>query len=238
MRYCEAGASAAAISLIITCALAHILSKAVAKAQSMGLIDRNPHLSETPIFSKEEHQFNERTIGCIKNGLPIPGGGVLFYGEPGNGKTLTVKYIAEKAGALLMAIKPSDLCKPSYGQINPSGATALKAAFEVAYYYKTFLRRPIIIFVDEVDFAGQKRMSVSTFDLKCIIAELLLQVQIASKEKGIYLMAATNYNEHLDKALKRDGRFGQHVFLNNPDVETIQKMLASLAKIDESQENR
>ena len=191
---------------------------------------------EGVIFSEEEALFNERAIGCIKENLPIPGGGVLFYGEPGNGKTLTVKHIAEKSGAALMTIKPSDICKPNSGQVNATGATALKAIFEIAFLYKNALGQPVIIFIDEVDFAGQKRMTAPGLDMKCIIAEMLQQVQEASKQKGIYLMAATNYNDYLDKALKRDGRFGQHVFLKNPDYKTITKMIATISKAEPTSE--
>jgi SpoVK/Ycf46/Vps4 family AAA+-type ATPase len=192
-----------------------------------------PELKETPVFSKEEQLFNETIIDRIKNNLPIPKTGLLFYGNPGNGKTLTINYIANQSNSNIMLIRPSDLCKPPMGggahamMVPP--ALSLRIYFEFAINYQKTSGKPLIIFLDEIDFAGLKRMNISQFELKTLAAELLLQTELAGKNKGIYLAGATNYFDYLDSALKRPGRLGNHVYLKNPDLKTIHSMISFYA---------
>ena len=220
-----------ALSVAAMAVVSDTFSTSIAYTKAVRLLSFFPKEPYEVVFSKSEEVLAKRIIGCMKHNLSLPGGGLLFYGEPGNGKTLMVRYIAQQTNAALLCIRPSDVCaqQPSGSggnQINSSGATALRAAFNVARYYKMVTRNPLIIFIDEIDFAGQKRTTVSDLTMKALIAELLLQVQETTKVPGIYLMAATNYYDYLNKALKRDGRFGQHVCLQNPDLETITKMIA------------
>lgn len=190
-------------------------------------------IKETPIFSKEEQAFNETIINRIKNYLPIPKTGLLFHGNPGNGKTLTINYIANKSDADIMLIRPSDLCKPPVGAGLYSSflppALSLQVYFDFAVNYQRKSGKPLIIFLDEIDFAGLKRMNISHFELKTLSAELLLQTELAGKNKGIYLAGATNYFDYLDSSLKRPGRLGNHVYLKNPDLQTIHSMISFYA---------
>jgi SpoVK/Ycf46/Vps4 family AAA+-type ATPase len=133
-----------------------------------------------------------------------------------------------KSQATLMQVNPSDLFKMGHhNSIKPSPAAALEAIFQAAFEHRSSTQKPVIIFFDEVDFAGRKRTTTADLEVTTLTAELLLQTAEAAKRKGIYLMAATNYFDNLDEALKRDGRFGKHVCLKNPEIETIQALITN-----------
>src|SRR5699024_3109439 len=82
-------------------------------------------------------------------GAKIPKG-VLLYGPPGTGKTLMARSVAGEAGVPFYSISGSDFVEMFVGV----GASRVRDLFEQAKN-----NAPAIIFVDEIDAVGRKRVA-------------------------------------------------------------------------------
>lgn len=74
--------------------------------------------------------------------------GVILYGEPGTGKTLLAKAVANQTSATFLRVVGSELIKKHSGEGPKLVREIFKAAEEMA---------PTIIFIDEIDAIGTKR---------------------------------------------------------------------------------
>jgi 26S proteasome regulatory subunit T2 len=74
--------------------------------------------------------------------------GVILYGEPGTGKTLLAKAVANQTSATFLRIVGSELIKKYLGE----GPKLVREIFRIADEMA-----PTIIFIDEVDAIGSKR---------------------------------------------------------------------------------
>merc|ERR1712057_83789 len=77
-----------------------------------------------------------------------PPKGVILYGEPGTGKTLLAKAVANQTSATFLRIVGSELIKKYLGE----GPKLVREIFRIADEMA-----PTIIFIDEVDAIGSKR---------------------------------------------------------------------------------
>ena len=75
--------------------------------------------------------------------------GVLLYGPPGTGKTLIAKAAATEAKIPMMYAAGSEFVELFVGL----GAKRVRELFEQA----RSLKRPVMIFIDEIDAVGYKR---------------------------------------------------------------------------------
>uniref|UniRef100_A0A0N5BSE2 AAA domain-containing protein n=1 Tax=Strongyloides papillosus TaxID=174720 RepID=A0A0N5BSE2_STREA len=80
-------------------------------------------------------------------------------------------------------------------------------------------KAPCIIFIDEIDSIGSKRVSNSIDpSANQTINQLLTEMDGFDNSEGIIVIGATNRPEDLDKALIRPGRFDIHVNCSIPDL--------------------
>ncbi|KAI5164217.1 26S proteasome regulatory subunit T2, partial [Nematocida ausubeli] len=77
-----------------------------------------------------------------------PPKGVILYGEPGTGKTLLAKAVANQTSATFLRIVGSELIQKYLGD----GPKLVRELFKAAEMYA-----PTIIFIDEIDAIGAKR---------------------------------------------------------------------------------
>ena len=77
-----------------------------------------------------------------------PPKGVILYGEPGTGKTLLAKAVANSTSATFLRVVGSELIQKYLGDGPKLVRELFKAADEMA---------PSIVFIDEVDAIGTKR---------------------------------------------------------------------------------
>lgn len=215
--------------------LGYFLNKKIAKYESKKmakkLITKPVAFKNKLIFDTQQQLLIDQLLFCIKHKIPFPGGSVLFYGPPGNGKSTIVNYIAHVSGADILVVTPSNLCSANFGSsnMNLSGAVAAKAIFNVAQEHAASSNKPLIIFCDEVDFACLKRNEIQDFTLKGLCAEMLVQLSDI-KSNNIFIFGATNYLELLDGAMTRDARFGNIFLMKNPSVEHVFNIYKDLLK--------
>ncbi len=140
-----------------------------------------------------------------------PPKGVLLYGPPGCGKTLMAKAIANEANATFIRVVGSELVRKFIGE----GARLVHELFELAKE-----KAPTIVFIDEIDAVGAKRMDETTGgerEVNRTLMQLLAEMDGFDPRGNVKVIAATNRPDILDPALLRPGRFDRLIEVPLPD---------------------
>tara|TARA_B100000609_G_scaffold199643_1_gene205375 strand:+ start:6507 stop:7739 length:1233 start_codon:yes stop_codon:yes gene_type:complete len=148
-----------------------------------------------------------------------PPRGVLLSGPPGNGKTMLAKALANSTRATFLGIVGSELAQKYIGE----GGRLVRELFDLARE-----KAPSIIFIDEIDAIGSKRLDSTTSgdrEVHRTLMQLLAEMDGFSSTEGIRVIAATNRMELLDKALLRPGRFDRIITISTPDKHGIMEIL-------------
>lgn len=169
-----------------------------------GLREEKEELQEIADFLKNPGKY-------IELGARIPKG-VLLVGPPGTGKTLLAKAVAGEAGVPFFSISGSDFVEMFVGV----GASRVRDLFKQAQQ-----NAPCIIFIDEIDAIGKSRDSRyggGNDEREQTLNQLLAEMDGFDSSKGVFILAATNRPEILDKALLRPGRFDRRIIVDRPDL--------------------
>ncbi|MCD6524936.1 MAG: proteasome-activating nucleotidase [Thermococcus sp.] len=140
-----------------------------------------------------------------------PPKGVLLYGPPGCGKTLMAKAVANQVNATFIRVVGSELVRKFIGE----GARLVHELFELAKE-----KAPTIIFIDEIDAIGAKRMDETTGgerEVNRTLMQLLAEMDGFDPRGNVKVIAATNRPDILDPALLRPGRFDRLIEVPLPD---------------------
>ncbi len=146
-----------------------------------------------------------------KIGAKLPKG-ALLVGPPGTGKTLLAKAVAGEAKVPFFSLSGSDFVEMFVGV----GASRVRDLFKTAQQ-----NAPCIIFIDEIDAIGKSRDSRfggGNDEREQTLNQLLAEMDGFDTSKGIFILAATNRPEILDKALLRPGRFDRRIIVDKPDL--------------------
>ncbi len=139
--------------------------------------------------------------------------GILFYGDPGVGKTLLARAIAGEANVPFISISGSDFVEMFVGV----GAARVRDLFETAKK-----NAPCLVFIDEIDAVGRARSGVGFGgghdEREQTLNQLLVELDGFDANEGIIVIAATNRPDILDPALLRPGRFDRQISVPKPDV--------------------
>ena len=146
--------------------------------------------------------------------------GVLFFGPPGNGKTMIAKAIATEFEGSFFYISASELMEIYIGvgpkKIRDVFASAKKEEFAV-------------IFIDEIDaIAGGRKHGMGNSELHNTLNQLLVEMDGIDTSSRILVIGATNLKDSFDDALKR--RFELEIDFNNPSQDEIIELLRYLLK--------
>ena len=140
-----------------------------------------------------------------------PPKGVLLVGPPGTGKTLMAKAVANATKATFIRLVGSELVQKYIGE----GARLVRELFELAKE-----KAPSIIFIDELDSVGAKRLDVATSgdrEVQRTLMQLLSELDGFTPTSDIKIIGATNRPDILDDALLRPGRFDRIIDVGLPD---------------------
>jgi len=147
-----------------------------------------------------------------------PPKGVILYGEPGTGKTLLAKAVANQTSATFLRVVGSELIQKYLGD----GPKLVRELFRVADDLS-----PSIVFIDEIDAVGSKRYdsnSGGTREIQRTMLELLNQLDGFDERGDVKVIMATNRIESLDPALIRPGRIDRKIEFPLPDIKTKRRI--------------
>lgn len=138
--------------------------------------------------------------------------GALLVGPPGTGKTLLAKAVAGEAKVPFFSLSGSDFVELYVGV----GASRVRDLFKQAQQ-----NAPCIVFIDEIDAIGKSRDSKyggGNDEREQTLNQLLSEMDGFDSSKGIFILAATNRPDVLDKALLRPGRLDRRIIVEKPDL--------------------
>ncbi len=203
----------------------------------------DPLVSTSEIVEKPKTKFSdiggmEEEILSIKQAIELPltkpeafeqmgltpPKGVLLTGPPGTGKTMLAKAIANSTSATFLGLVGSELAQKYIGE----GGRLVRELFDLAKE-----KAPAIIFIDEIDSIGSKRLDSSTSgdrEVQRTLMQLLSEMDGFESTQNVKIIAATNRPELLDKALLRPGRFDRIIEIGLPDSSARNKILKILTK--------
>jgi transitional endoplasmic reticulum ATPase len=139
-----------------------------------------------------------------------PGGGVLLYGPPGNGKTLLGKAIANELDAPFYYASGAQIRSKWHGESEQRLRQLIQAASA----------QPVaVLFFDEVEGLLPRRGGNSVVDNR-IVTQFLAEIGgFEDKDNVLLLLGATNCPWDIDDAVFRTGRFDEKIFIGLPDEE-------------------
>jgi len=147
-----------------------------------------------------------------------PPKGVILYGEPGTGKTLLAKAVANETSATFFRVVGSELIQKYSGE----GPKLVRELFRLASEHA-----PSIVFIDEIDSIGHKRIETSSGghrEVQRTMLELLNQLDGFDTNNEVKVILATNKIESLDPALIRPGRIDRKIHFPLPDNNTKRRI--------------
>lgn len=141
-----------------------------------------------------------------------PPRGILLTGSPGTGKTMLARSVAGESEVAFLVASGTDFVTIWQG----SGPQNVRELFARARRYA-----PSIVFIDEIDAIGKKRMGLGTAGQaeETTLNALLTEMDGFGSPtlRPVIVLAATNLSEHLDEALRR--RFDREIEVPPPDRE-------------------
>ncbi len=148
-----------------------------------------------------------------------PPKGILLFGAPGTGKSLLAKAVANQTKATFIRIVGSELVQKYLGE----GARLVRDLFKMAKE-----KAPSIIFIDELDSIGTKRIDSATSgdrEVQRTLMQLLSEMDGFDPRGNVRIIAATNRPDILDLALLRPGRFDRFIAIPMPNKEARKLIL-------------
>ena len=155
----------------------------------------------------------ERNFGFLMGGTDRPEAlrhrAVLLAGDPGVGKTLLCRWLAEQVTATVLWVTPGTVWRVGPARV-----------FQLARMLK-----PALVVLEDLDVAARHREGGQP------LGELLTQMDGFAPLADIGIVATTNHPDVLDHALDprtRPGRFHRMIFIERPDAELQAELLRRL----------
>jgi len=139
------------------------------------------------------------------------GGGLLFYGPPGCGKTMLAKASAGEAHVSFLAVRIPEILDRWLGESEKHIAAAFAEARA---------RKPAILFFDEIEALAARRRDGDHNHTSSMVSTFLSEFDgLAAGSDTLLVVAATNVPWMIDTAFRRPGRFDRVLFVPPPDRE-------------------
>jgi SpoVK/Ycf46/Vps4 family AAA+-type ATPase len=139
-------------------------------------------------------------------------------GPPGTGKTEIARTLANEGGLGFLAATTADVKANFLGQ----SGNRVKQLFERAR-----ANAPVILFLDELDIIAPARSGSNDALTDEIVGQLLQELDgIQSRDSEVFLLAATNHAEQIDRAVL--SRFQETLAIPLPDLAGRERLLTVL----------
>jgi DNA polymerase III delta prime subunit len=179
-------------------------------------VDLNNHTWDDVTLSQEiKEDIDVNIVDFINNietfkqyDLPT-NRGILFAGQPGTGKTLTLDVLLSQFPNVTRIYATADTL---YGRNH------VKKMYDIARRLS-----PTIIAIEDIDTIGS---SDDEYERSPLVGEILTALNGAENNSGVITIATTNYPDSLDVALRdRPGRFDSRIDFEVPDKSSRIKIL-------------
>lgn len=178
-----------------------------------------PMLSDRVRLGLEQLINERRKITHLAELGLHPSRSAVFVGQPGVGKTLTARWVAQQLGLPLLVL---DLTAVMSSLLGRSG-TNLRSALDFAK------KMPCVLLLDEIDAIAKRRSDEADVgELKRLVTVILQEVD-EWPSSGL-LLAATNHPELIDPALWR--RFDLVIEFDPPSPAEVEKAIHRFLGID------
>lgn len=145
--------------------------------------------------------------------------GLLLSGPPGTGKTMFARAVARTCNAHFIATSSAQW--QAAGHLGDYLAAMRKDFREAAE------RAPCILFIDEIDAIGSRRNfsgDHANYGVQ-VVNGLLEALDGSDAREGVVVIAASNFPDELDPALRRPGRLDRLIVLGLPDYDDRKTIL-------------
>jgi SpoVK/Ycf46/Vps4 family AAA+-type ATPase len=140
---------------------------------------------------------------------------LLLEGPAGSGKTQIGRTLANEGGLGFLAATTADVKASFLGQ----SGNQVKLLFQRAR-----TQAPVILFLDELDIIAPARAGANDPLTDEIVGQLLQEMDgIQAQDSQVFLLAATNHPENVDRAIL--SRFRETVVIPLPDEEGRNRLL-------------
>ncbi|MGM5088405.1 AAA family ATPase [Rhizobium leguminosarum] len=205
-------------------ALVRLSDAAGAKAERLPLAAMSFGVEELPGFG----QAKEWALGLAEDLRDWAHGslawsdidcGLLLSGPPGTGKTMFAQAVAKTCGAAF--VSASCATWQAKGHLGDFLAAMKKTFSEAA------AKAPCILFLDEFDAVGDRAKFSGDNANYCVqvVNGILEALDGSPRRDGVVVIAATNYPDAIDPALRRPGRLDRHIKVELPDHDARKDIL-------------
>uniref|UniRef100_A0A8C2ENR0 Nuclear VCP like n=1 Tax=Cyprinus carpio TaxID=7962 RepID=A0A8C2ENR0_CYPCA len=153
-------------------------------------------------------------------GLNTPAG-VLLAGPPGCGKTLLAKAVANESGLNFISVKGPELLNMYVGE----SERAVRQVFQ-----RGRNSAPCVIFFDEIDALCPRRSEHESGASVRVVNQLLTEMDGMGNRKQVFIMAATNRPDIIDRAVLRPGRLDKTLYVGLPPPADRHAILVTITK--------
>lgn len=179
----------------------HAGSVRVHKLRSVSRDELILPLKTLQLLERNVSEFIKQRAQLRKLGMPLKKG-LLFYGQPGTGKTHTIHYLASEL---------------------PDHTTLLITAEQVGlldhYFQLARFLQPSIVVIEDVDLIARSRESMGSACEESLLNKLLNEMDGLREDAEVIFVLTTNRPQQLEAAIaSRPGRIDQAIEFPLPDA--------------------